>query len=868
MPSNSTTESGLDWLGFPCPFPQPKRIASVRRGMATESATIDMLLDPYGESVAQELTRIGISWVADALYIEAQCVTGAMDRVRELATRQSAYTRDAWGDDALELQIDVKHTRRAYLHFILPPNGLAITYRGYNNRQEQGWNPRFEWDTWLESDAWWVKVTLPFDLLGHVPAEGDTWGLNIMRVDSSEAHHYVQWAPTFGDALRPELFGELRFGGDDSSRPDEITSYARRAADRRTHFLATMNNVREPDALHELGVADWDAWATHMADRAAPASIRWEGTAPAVEGIPASEHSRVIDEADALAQQINRWSVSPPDPAAFNIAQLEVLGDAWLLTDDRRYVAAFEDALRVHNALLRQILATVSDPNQLNYKTNPYHDAQIVNAAIAAHAYVNLSRAGLSPETHATMMWTVLRGGRFASYNIQTAYAYGNHQTYESAGLAIIAALFPELPESDMWAAVASRAIRIHFEREVYPDGGYYERCGYHAVALSYAMHAAATIRLNSSEHRFAELMHPGTLRTMERMHDWLLTMNAPDGSFPAFGDCGAGSHLCFLQRGAAFFKRPDFAWPLGKLALDMVPTGMTPQEPVAKSDSLESQFTVMRDGWEPGSFYMAVDHGPLGGQHSHVDTLGFVAFAHGGPVAIDSGIGTSYEDPRYLGWFRSLRAHNGIVIDDLETQKVAERRFWRPGSEMDVLGVRSRAYEHVLDVIHDRTIFFMKGVGWFLHDRIVARAGSDLGNRHIDWMLHTPFALQPEGAGKLWGTAGRAGLLVLAADPDVLESPVLEQHPASVPLRSVRSMRLWDAVRRHGTDFTRDVTQLSFRRKPFAGSSCEFAVLLLPYQETRPDARLHRTDDGWTLSLNDGRTFDLATIASVQDSQ
>ncbi|MAE60755.1 MAG: hypothetical protein CMJ49_05290 [Planctomycetaceae bacterium] len=832
-------------MGFPCPFSQPKRSAHIDRGPGAPSTTIAQLLDPHGESVARESTNIEMSWEPDALHIEARCVTADMDRIRALAAREAPFARDAWGDDALELQIDVNHTRHEYLHFILPPNGLAITYRGYNNRQEQGWNPRFEFNTWLEPDAWAVKVTLPFDLLGRVPAEGNTWGLNLMRVNPSEAHHYVQWAPTFGDALRPELFGELCFGAAPNTLTDTITSYANRAHERSTFFQQTINHIREPDTLEALGFADWHAWEAHMAQRIGPVSLRWDGIIPGADGIPASEHRRILDEADALAEQIGHWSDTPPDPAAINIAQLEALGDAWLLNPHRRYIDAFDNALRVHNVLMRQTLATITHPDQLDYKVNPYHDSQIVNTAIAAHAYINLSRAGLSPETHATMMWTVLRGGRFASFHIKSAYAYGNHQTYESAGLATVAALFPELRESDRWAAVASRTIRLHFEREVYPDGGYYERCGYHSVALSYAMHAAATVRLNEVEHRFAELMQPKTLRTMERMHDWLLSMNAPDGSFPAFGDCGASSHLGFLQRGAAFFGRPDFAWPLRQLAADMVPNGITPRQPDVKSDSLESQFTVMRDGWDPDSFYMAVDHGPMGGQHSHIDTLGFVAFAHGQPIAVDSGIGTSYEDPRYLDWFRSLQAHNCIVIDDLETQKVAERRFWNPGTETDVLGVRSRAYEHVLDLIHDRTIFFLKGVGWLLHDRITASAASDLGNRRIDWVLHAPFALQPDGPGTLHGTDDGVGLIVLAGSPDALASPELEQHPASIPLNAVRTMRLWDAVRRRGKDFTRDVTQLTFRQKRFAGNSCEFAVLLLPYRGTCPAAQLHRTDDG-----------------------
>lgn len=184
-----------------------------------------------------------------------------------------------------------------------------------------------------------------------------------MRVNPDEPRQYVQWAPTFGDALRPELFGELRFGSPPEDPQAHVAAYTRRHADRRQFFLQTINNIREPDALRQLGLADWTAWAAHMANRAGPVSIRWDDITPGAEGIPAAEHDLILDEANGLADQINTWSTDDPDPGAFNIAQLEVLGDAWLLCTDRRYPAAFDHALAVHAALIKQILATVTDPN-------------------------------------------------------------------------------------------------------------------------------------------------------------------------------------------------------------------------------------------------------------------------------------------------------------------------------------------------------------------------------------------------------------------------------------------------------------------------------------------------------------------------
>jgi LDH2 family malate/lactate/ureidoglycolate dehydrogenase len=45
----------------------------------------------------------------------------------------------------------------------------------------------------------------------------------------------------------------------------------------------------------------------------------------------------------------------------------------------------------------------------------------------------------------------------------------------------------------------------MHLEQELYPDGGYLERCGYHAVVVNFVMQAMMTIRANGADDRFPE---------------------------------------------------------------------------------------------------------------------------------------------------------------------------------------------------------------------------------------------------------------------------------------------------------------------------------------------------------------------------
>jgi len=803
-----------------------------------------------GDATASEDTDVTVWYDKRALHVKARCHTAAMDRIRTLAARKTPYARDAWGDDALEVSIDPRQTRLKHKHFIMPPNGLAITFIGSNNRQEQGWNPPFNYRVSLEDKAWVIEAEFPFAMLGRTPKKGETWGFNVLRVNRSEPTGYVQWAPTFGDALRTELLGEIQFSGTPGNRTDEIATYMRRASERKAFFLSTINGIREEDALHALGMKDWASWGKYLAGRKSPTPLRWEDSIPGAEGVPDYDRAMLMEMADTLVEQIAQWSIEPPDPRSFGIEPLEALGDAYLLTRNRKYVDAFEHALKIHARRMRQVQDTVTAPDQLHYATNPYHDAQIIRTEMMSYVYLSMRKEPLAPETHAIMMLTVMRGCRFATFNISSEYTYGNHQVYESGGLASVAALFPEFPESNRWANAAARSIRLHFEREVYPDGGYAERCGYHTVAMGYVMHAVATIRINKLEKRFPDLMNRRMQGTIERMHDWLLMMVAPDGTFPAFGDCGASTMLRFLLRGAIVFKRPDLAWPLAQTVPAMVPKGMKPRKPSRLSAALASHFTIMRDGWTKDSMFMVVDSGPLGGQHSHLDTLGFVAYANGMPVAMDSGISTSYDDPRYVTVFRSLRAHNVVVIDDIETEKVAERVSWKPGKRVDKVVVRSHAYEHALGVMHDRTILFVKGTGWVIRDRLVGPKSFDFARHRVDWMLHTPYALKPEMPGVLHAATAAGGLVVLAGRQGQLNAPMLEQQPASMPPQETLHMRLWDAGRRLGKHFTPNVTCLALRKKPVHGNTCEFVTALLPYRGNRPDAQLVESGKSWTLRL------------------
>ena len=847
-----------DWLGLPAQFKQPYNHGMVAYGTKPVTASLGQFMNPQGDQVAGETTEVSLWYDDHALHLFARCTTSAMERVRDIVTKNSDHDRDTWGDDALEIQIDVGLTRDTYLHFILPPTGIPATYRGFNNRQLQGWHPDFDFQVTLREEEWTVEASFPFAILDGIPDEGERWGLNLMRVNPSEPAGYAQWAPTFGDALRPELFGQITFLGTsvppDTTDETAVPRYSRYAEERRSYFLKAINGIEDEDVLDALGIGEWASWSEHLSTREGLLPLRWDGIRSGAEGIPTMDQPLAMQAAESLIQEQEQWSAEPAQLDSSFALKLEALGDAYLLEGEPRYVGAFEEAIRIFEQFMKPLLAATTSFQHIARAESPYHDYQIIRAGLLAYAYLSLRKESLTVETHSAMMKAMLRAGRFAVFNVRAAYNFGNHQIYESAGLAILALLFPEFQESDDWALVAARSIRIHLERETFADGGYLERCGYHSVAMNYVMQTVSCIRANSAEARFEELMRPETLSVLERMHEWVLRMSPPCGVMPAFGDYGSHSQTRFFQRGATLFSRQDFAWPVKQIAPELVPDSIKPSPPAELSVSMdESEFTVMRDGWDRDSFYMAVDHGPLGGQHSHVDAMGFVAWAGGQPIALDSGIGLSYSDPLYITWYRKVRAHNVVAIDDVEPEKVVKRTFWQSDRDADFLEMRSRGYEHSLGILHDRTIVFLKGVGWMIHDKLSRADGVDMDAHLMDWLLHTPFELTQVDSGILDGRRNGKGLIVMVADADKVDALSLTQNPASVLPLEYAALRQTDFMRHHGSRLIQDVTCLTMSKRAMNGP-VEFAVFLLPYEGERPDARFRSVEGGWELDCGDGR--------------
>lgn len=154
-----------------------------------------------------------VGYRGDTLYV---AIKGYEESTAELVAQTTQ--RDAFSlsrDDCVEIFLDPDHDYQSYFQLLINSLGTlsdlssSKDFGGFNESSE--WNGTFEIATRVEDTFWTVEVAIPAAELGGASiTKGAVWGFNLARVRIPAAE-YGQWAPTYGSALRPDLFGFLLF---------------------------------------------------------------------------------------------------------------------------------------------------------------------------------------------------------------------------------------------------------------------------------------------------------------------------------------------------------------------------------------------------------------------------------------------------------------------------------------------------------------------------------------------------------------------------------------------------------------------------------------------------------------------------------
>jgi hypothetical protein len=171
-----------------------------------------------------------------------------------------------------------------------------------------------------------------------------------------------------------------------------------------------------------------------------------------------------------------------------------------------------------------------------------------------------------------------------------------------------------------------------------------------------------------------------------------------------------------------------------------------------------DSNYLMMRTGWQPQDKYLLLDCAPWGGGHSHQDRLQVIAYA-GRPLLVDPGM-YSYDQPLSRSYLRKSEAHNVVMIDGKEQPRANPQVLaWdvQDGAELAVGRIAEGG------MAHQRTVLFVKPDYWVVVDHLFGE-----GEHEAARLFHFPLdsGAAVDGAGAV-ATAFKRGMniRVLAAD-------------------------------------------------------------------------------------------------------
>lgn len=345
--------------------------------------------------------------------------------------------------------------------------------------------------------------------------------------------------------------------------------------------------------------------------------------------------------------------------------------------------------------------------------------------------------------------------GRHIERYLSTYYSPNTHLTGEALGLYYLGTQMPCFSRSKQWQELGEEILLEQIERQVLPDGVYFEQSTwYHRYTIDVFSHflILRSLRHNATGDRD---LKPFKAR-LQAAFDFLMHMTMPDGTTPLIGDDDGGRMLPLttaqpddfrgsLSVGALLFNRGDYKfvagapgqeifWLLGVDGLKVY-DALRKAEPHRTSlDFSAGGYCVMRDGWEDTDNCLVVDCGEVGslaGAHGHADTLSIEVAVGGRTLLVDSGTYTYHETRELRDHFRSTTAHNTVVVDGRSSSEPgntfswrsragAVRKNWIAEERFDFFEASHDGYQRLEDgATHSRSILFLKNDYWIIRDLI-----------------------------------------------------------------------------------------------------------------------------------------------------
>jgi hypothetical protein len=361
-----------------------------------------------------------------------------------------------------------------------------------------------------------------------------------------------------------------------------------------------------------------------------------------------------------------------------------------------------------------------------------------------------------STEFEADLLHGLALNGRHIERYLSTYFSPNTHLLGEAVALFFIGTLCPELPSARQWRDEGWRIVLQEAERQVRPDGVYFEQSlYYHVYGLDFFLHARLLATRNQREI-------PASFdATLGRMLDVVQAVSQT-GPPLSFGDDDGGrvfdprrnrpEHLRDpLAIGAVIFQRDDLraaatlteeaVWLCGEPAISDLKNRPSLRHKAEPKSFAAGGVYVMASS-ESCAQQMVIDAGPQGtgrSGHGHADALSIRVSLDGQPWLIDPGTFCYISPGNERNLFRGTGAHNTLRVDNTDQavpagpfawNSIPEVRTerWLPGATCALFVGSHTGYLRLPDpVLHRRFVFHLPGNFWLVRDVAEGREPHEL---------------------------------------------------------------------------------------------------------------------------------------------
>ncbi len=329
-------------------------------------------------------------------------------------------------------------------------------------------------------------------------------------------------------------------------------------------------------------------------------------------------------------------------------------------------------------------------------------------------------------------------------------FRYGNHQTRGMSALAMLAILFRDFEEADLWYKRAMTRLGEHLDKEINSDGFQFERSvHYHLSDISNYFYVYQLAQISGIE------VDAVWKERLQSLFETLVKIAYPDKTAPVLQDdtddpwAEKNKIARTMTLGYLLFDNPEFGyfaeskveekmyWFLQKKQLDALKSIDRTQPKIGSTFFPETGYYIMREGWGKKDKMMIVSAGLDADKpdHQHGDMLGIQAMVSGNVILPNYQVRYSLKD---FDWFKNSMVKNVALVDDelqgkqwtgnkggsgfgkfreLPNPKVIA---WTSDEQMDCFVGSHDGFSNI-GVSYSRQVIYLKDVFWIIKDNFEA---------------------------------------------------------------------------------------------------------------------------------------------------